>query len=71
MTAFALKDIAEFVPILAQGALVTIEVFVCGLIVATALGLLWALLRVSGVPALAAARVAPLMALAWKIRMVP
>ena len=53
MTAFALKDIAEFVPILAQGALVTIEVFVCGLIVATALGLLWALLRVSGVPALA------------------
>ena len=53
MSAFALKDLAEFVPILAQGALVTIEVFVCGLIVATVLGLLWALMRVSGIPALA------------------
>ena len=53
MSAFALKDLAEFAPILAQGALVTIEVFVCGLIVATILGLVWALMRVSGVPVLA------------------
>lgn len=53
MSAFALKDLVEFAPILAQGALVTIEVFVCGLIVATILGLVWALMRVSGVPVLA------------------
>jgi polar amino acid transport system permease protein len=43
----------EFTPILAQGAVVTVEVFACGLIVATLLGLVWALMRVSGVPALA------------------
>jgi polar amino acid transport system permease protein len=53
MSAFELKDLTEFVPILAQGAVVTIEVFVCGLIVATLLGLLWALMRASGVPVLA------------------
>jgi polar amino acid transport system permease protein len=53
MAAFDLKDLVEFTPILAQGAVVTIEVFACALIVATLLGLLWALLRVSGVPALA------------------
>jgi polar amino acid transport system permease protein len=53
MAAFELKDLVEFAPILAQGAVVTIEVFACALIVATLLGLLWALLRVSGVPALA------------------
>src|SRR3990167_3825547 len=53
MAAFALKDLIEFAPILAQGAVVTVEVFACGLIVATLLGLVWALMRVSGVPALA------------------
>jgi len=53
VAAFALKDFVEFVPILAQGAVVTVEVFVCALVVATSLGLLWALLRVSGVPLLA------------------
>ena len=53
MAAFALKDLIEFTPLLAQGAVVTVQVFVCGLIVATSLGLLWALMRVSGVPWLA------------------
>ena len=53
MVAFALKDLLEFAPILAQGAVVTVEVFVCGLVVATLLGLVWALMRVSGVPLLA------------------
>jgi polar amino acid transport system permease protein len=53
MAAFALKDLIEFAPILAQGAVVTVEVFACGLIVATLLGLVWALMRASGVPALA------------------
>lgn len=53
MAAFAIKDLVEFAPILAQGAIVTVEVFACGLIVATLLGLVWALMRVSGVPALA------------------
>lgn len=52
--AFAAKDLIEFAPILAQGAVVTVEVFACGLVVATLLGLVWALLRVSGVPALVA-----------------
>lgn len=50
--AFAVKDLLEFAPILAQGAVVTVQVFACGLVVATLLGLVWALMRVSGVPAL-------------------
>lgn len=54
MATFALKDLVEFAPILAQGAVVTVEVFACGLIVATLLGMVWALMRVSGLPALAA-----------------
>lgn len=53
MVAFALKDLLEFAPILAQGAVVTVEVFACGLVVATVLGLVWALMRVSGMPLLA------------------
>lgn len=51
--AFAVKDLVEFAPIMAQGAVTTVEVFACSLVVATALGLVWALMRVSGVPALA------------------
>ena len=47
--AFAIKDLLEFAPILAQGAVVTVQVFACGLVVATLLGLVWALMRVSGV----------------------
>jgi polar amino acid transport system permease protein len=47
--AFAIKDLTEFAPILAQGAVVTVQVFACGLVVATLLGLVWALMRVSGV----------------------
>ena len=43
------NDLAEYLPLLAQGALVTVEVFACALIVATLLGLIWALMRVSSV----------------------
>jgi polar amino acid transport system permease protein len=44
---FASKDLAEYLPLLAHGALITVEVFALALIVATALGLGWALMRVS------------------------
>jgi polar amino acid transport system permease protein len=46
------QDFAEYLPLLAQGALVTVEVFALALIVATLLGMVWALMRVSGVKAL-------------------
>jgi polar amino acid transport system permease protein len=46
------QDFAEYLPLLAQGALVTVEVFALALIVATLLGMMWALMRVSGVKAL-------------------
>ena len=46
------NDLAEYLPLLAKGALVTVEVFVCALVVATLLGLVWALMRVSRVRAL-------------------
>lgn len=52
MAAFAWKDIVEFTPLLAEGAVVTVEVFAGALVVATLLGLLWALMRVSGIPLL-------------------
>ena len=42
-------DLAEYLPLLGQGALITVEVFVCSLAVATLLGMVWALMRVSGV----------------------
>lgn len=50
---FSLKDLAEYLPLLLQGALITVEVFVLALVVATLLGMVWALMRVSGVGALA------------------
>ena len=50
MAAFAWKDLVEFTPLLMQGAVITVQVFICGLIVATVLGLVWALMRVSGIP---------------------
>src|SRR5512140_1242370 len=50
--AFSTKDLLEFLPILAQGAVISVEVFGFALVVATLLGLLWALMRVSGVAAL-------------------
>jgi polar amino acid transport system permease protein len=53
MVTFSVNDLVEFAPLLAQGAVITVEVFACGLLVATLLGLVWALMRVSGVPALA------------------
>jgi len=49
---FSLKDLAEYLPLLAHGALITVEVFVLALVVATLLGIGWALMRVSGVRAL-------------------
>ncbi|WP_337997251.1 amino acid ABC transporter permease [Oleispirillum naphthae] len=44
---------AEYLPILLNGLWLTILVTVLALILASALGLLWALLRTSGIPALA------------------
>ena len=48
-----LRDAAEFLPILLQGVGLTIVVTLGSLILSTILGLVWALLRVSGVRALA------------------
>jgi polar amino acid transport system permease protein len=50
---FSLKDLAEYLPLLAHGALITVEVFILALTVATLLGMAWALMRVSGVRAFA------------------
>jgi polar amino acid transport system permease protein len=47
-----LTDAAEFLPILLQGVALTIIVTVGSLMLSTVLGLVWALMRVSGVPAL-------------------
>jgi polar amino acid transport system permease protein len=44
-----LKQSAEFLPILMQGLRLTIIVTVGSLALSTALGLVWALMRVSGV----------------------
>ena len=43
------NEVAEYLPLLAKGALVTVEVFACALVVATLLGMIWALMRVSSV----------------------
>ena len=48
-----LRDATEFLPILLQGVGLTIVVTLGSLILSTVLGLVWALLRVSGVRALA------------------
>jgi polar amino acid transport system permease protein len=47
-----LRDTTEFLPILLQGVALTIIVTVGSLILSTLLGLIWALMRVSGVRAL-------------------
>jgi His/Glu/Gln/Arg/opine family amino acid ABC transporter permease subunit len=47
-----LRDATEFLPILLQGVWLTIVVTVGSLMLSTILGLLWALMRVSGVGAL-------------------
>jgi polar amino acid transport system permease protein len=47
-----LRDATEFVPILLQGVGLTVLVTLGSLILSTLLGLLWALLRVSGIRAL-------------------
>ena len=43
-----LKDAQEFLPILLQGVWTTVAVTLCSLLLATALGMAWALLRTSG-----------------------
>jgi polar amino acid transport system permease protein len=43
------SDAVEFVPILLQGVWLTIVVTICSLVLSTVLGLLWALMRVSGI----------------------
>jgi polar amino acid transport system permease protein len=48
-----LADAREFVPILLQGVWLTILITAGSLVVSTALGLVWAMMRVSGVRALA------------------
>jgi polar amino acid transport system permease protein len=47
-----LRDATEFLPILMQGVALTIIVTIGSLILSTVLGLIWALMRVSGVRAL-------------------
>src|SRR5258707_15462997 len=47
-----LRDATEFLPILLQGVWLTIVVTVGSLILSTILGLIWAMMRVSGVRAL-------------------
>ena len=44
-----LRDAAEFLPILLQGVGLTIAITLGSLVLSTILGLIWALLRVSGV----------------------
>jgi polar amino acid transport system permease protein len=44
----------EFMPILLLGVKLTIAVTIGSLVVSTALGLIWALMRVSGIPVLSA-----------------
>jgi polar amino acid transport system permease protein len=48
------KDAAEFLPILLQGLKLTIIVTIGSLLLSTALGLVWALMRVSGIKPLVA-----------------
>src|SRR5688572_9846080 len=47
-----LKQSAEFLPILMQGLRLTIIVTIGSLVLSTVLGMVWALMRVSGVPLL-------------------
>lgn len=47
------SDVVEFFPVLMEGVLTTISITVTALLIATVLGLFWALLRVSGVAPLA------------------
>jgi polar amino acid transport system permease protein len=47
------SDAVEYLPVLMQGVLTTIAITIAALLIATLLGLFWALLRVSGVAPLA------------------
>ena len=42
-----LADARDFLPILLHGCLVTIELTLCALVLSTALGFVWALMRLS------------------------
>jgi ABC-type amino acid transport system, permease component len=44
-----LRDAVEFLPILLQGVWLTVVVTIGSLLLSTVLGLLWALMRVSGI----------------------
>ncbi|MEN4918496.1 amino acid ABC transporter permease [Achromobacter spanius] len=46
------SDASEFFPVLMQGVMTTIAITAAALVIATALGLFWALLRVSGIASL-------------------
>jgi polar amino acid transport system permease protein len=48
-----LAESAEFLPILLQGAKLTVVVTIGSLVFSTLLGLVWAMMRVSGIPVLA------------------
>ena len=49
-----LRDTAEFLPILLQGVWLTVVVTIGSLLLSTVLGLLWAMMRVSGIRVLPA-----------------
>lgn len=52
MTTTVWSDVAEFTPILLQGAAITLEITLAALVLSTLLGLGWALMRVSRWPML-------------------
>jgi polar amino acid transport system permease protein len=62
-----LADARDFLPILLQGCVVTIEIPLCALVLSTLLGFVWALLRLSPSPALSW----PAIALITIIRGIP
>lgn len=62
-----LADARDFLPILLQGCVVTIEITLCALVLSTLLGFVWALLRLSPSPVLSW----PAIALITVIRGIP
>src|SRR5437762_3766631 len=66
MQAFV-RDAQDFLPILLQGCVVTIELTLCALVLSTLLGFVWALARLSPSPVLSL----PAIALITVIRGIP
>ena len=62
-----LRDAQDFLPILLQGCVVTIEITLCALVLSTLLGFVWALARLSPSPLLSW----PAIALITVIRGIP